>query len=161
MAAAALPAKFLGAATLNFASSNSNLGSWTKGTFQPLVSSSFAVHSGEQIAAWLTLLSVEQLSFNAPTKAAPMAFGIRPSKAPQTIVDTFALHFQGTGETLPQGTYDMEHHALGRFSLFIVPSGGATYSAIISHLESATPIRAPKRLNSKSLAAAPRELESR
>jgi hypothetical protein len=106
------------------------------------------------------LLSVEQPSSQTPTKAAPMARGLRTSKASQPIVDTFALHFHLIGEALPQGTYELEHHSLGSFSLFLVPSGTTTYTAIISHIESVTPIRPPVRLNSKSLAGTPTAPES-
>ena len=155
LAAAALPLKFFGAATLETASANTaNLVSWTKGTFQPLVSSSFAVQSGARTTAWFTLLSVEDMNSKTPTKTAPLAFGLKTLSLPPPTVDTFALHFHGTGEALPQGTYELEHHSLGRFSLFIVPSGTTTYTAIISHIESATPIRAPKRINSKAQAGA-------
>jgi hypothetical protein len=160
LAAAALPLKFFGAGTLESDSANTaKLASWTKGTFQPLVSSSFAVHSGSRTTAWLTLLSVEDMNSKTPTKTAPMAFGLK-TLSTQPTVDTFALHFHGTGEALPQGTYELEHHSLGRFSLFVVPSGTTTYTAIISHIESATPIRAPKRLNSKPQAGAPTAPES-
>jgi hypothetical protein len=159
LAAAALPLKFFGAATLESGSANTaNLASWTKGTFQPLVSSSFAVHSGARTTAWLTLLSVEDMN-STPTERAPVAFGLK-TLSPQPTVDTFVLHFHGTGEVLPQGTYEFEHHSLGRFSLFVVPSGTTTYTAIISHIESATPIRAPKRLNRKAQAGAPTAPES-
>jgi hypothetical protein len=161
LAAAALPLKFFGAATLEIGSANTaNLASWTKGTFQPLVSSSFAVHSGARTTAWLTLLSVEDMNSKAPAKTAPMAFGLKALGLRQPTIDTFALHFHGTGEALPQGTYELEHHSLGRFSLFVVPSGSTTYMAIISHIESATLIQAPKRLNSKAQAGAPTTPES-
>jgi hypothetical protein len=159
LAAAALPLKFFGAATLEIGSANTaNLASWTKGTFQPLVSSSFAVHSGARTTAWLTLLSVEDMNSKAPAKTAPM--GLKALGLRQPTIDTFALHFHGTGEALPQGTYELEHHSLGRFSLFVVPSGSTTYMAIISHIESATLIQAPKRLNSKAQAGAPTTPES-
>jgi uncharacterized protein DUF6916 len=161
LAAAALPLKFFGSATLEFGSAKTaNLASWTKGTFEPLVSSSFAVHSGARTTAWFTLLSVEDMNSKTLAQTAPMAFGLKPSKAPQPAIDTFVLHFHGTGEALPQGTYELEHHALGKFSLFVVPSGTTTYTAIISHIESTTPIQAPKRLNSKAQAGAPTAPES-
>jgi hypothetical protein len=161
LAAAALPLKFFGAATLEIGSTNTaNLASWTKATFQPLVSSSFAVHSGARTAAWFTLLSVEDMNSKTSTETAPMAFDLKALSLPQPTIDTFALHFHGTGEALPQGTYELEHHSLGSFSLFVVPSGATTYAAIISHIETATLIRAPKRLNSKAQAGAPTAPES-
>jgi hypothetical protein len=162
LAAAALPMKFFGAAAvLEFGSSNTaNMATWTKGTFQPLVNSSFAVRSGSATAAWLTLLSVEDMNSKTQVKTAAMAFGLKGPKASPAVIDTFALHFYVIGETLPQGTYELEHRSLGRFSLFVVPSGTSTYTAIISHIESAAPIRAPKRLHSKGLAGAPTVSES-
>jgi len=159
VAAAALPMKFFGAATVELGSANTvNLASWTKATFEPLVSSSFSVRSGAQIAAWFTLLSVQDMNSNTPTQSAAAAFGLKFLRISQPTINTFALHFHGTGESLAQGTYELEHHSLGKFSLFVVPSGTTTYAAIISHIETATPIRAPKRLNSK--ASAPTTPES-
>jgi hypothetical protein len=78
-----------------------------------------------------------------------MAVAPKAEKIPPPTTDTFALHFQGTGETLLQGTYDLEHNSFGKFSLFIVPSGISTYTAIISHIQSAVPIHPPRRINSK------------
>jgi hypothetical protein len=157
LAAAALPMKFFGAAAVpEFGPSNTtNMALWTIRTFQPLVNSSFTVRSGSATAAWLTLLSVEDMNSKTQANTAPMAFGLKGPQASKPAIDTFALHFYLTGETLPQGTYELEHRSLGRFSLFVVPSGTSTYTAIISHIESATPIQAPKRLHSKSLAGAP------
>jgi hypothetical protein len=160
VAAAALPLKFFGAATSFGSANTADLASWTKGTFEPLVSSSFAVHSGALITTWFTLLSVEDMNLKTPRQAAPMAFGLRTLGTRQPAINTFALHFHGTGEKLEQGTYELEHHTLGKFSLFVVPSGTTTYTAVISHIESATPIRAPKRLNSKAQAGAPTAPES-
>jgi hypothetical protein len=161
LAALALPLKFFGAATLEFGSANSaNLASWTKGTFDPLVSSSFAVHSGARTTAWFTLLSVEDMNSKTPIETAPIAFGRKALRTPQPAIDTFALRFHGTGEALQQGTYELEHRSLGRFSLFVVPSGATTYTAIISHVKGAAPVRAPKRLNSKAQTGAPSAPES-
>lgn len=158
LAAAAMPIKFFGAAaTLDLSSSkNANLATATKATFQPLINSSFAVHSGSLTTAWLTLLSVEDMNSKSIASLAPMMFGQKSVMvAPRQATDTFALHFYGTGETLKQGTYELEHHTLGKFSLFVVPSGISAYTAIISHVQSALPIRAPKPLNAKGRASAP------
>jgi|SRR5580704_7579051 hypothetical protein len=161
LAAAALPLKFFGAATSEFGSANTvNLASWTKRTFEPLVSSSFAVHSGAQTTAWFTLLSVEDMNSKTPTTGTTATFGLKTFRTTQPSIDTFALNFHGTGEALQQGTYELEHHSLGRFSLFVVPSGATTYTAIVSHIESAAPIRAPKRLNRKAQTGAPTAPES-
>jgi hypothetical protein len=53
--------------------------------------------------------------------------------------ECFSLTFESRGEhALPQGTYKMEHGALGRFSLLVVPSSPADgitrYEAVINHL---------------------------
>ena len=141
LAAAAFPRKFFGAAaTLDAAS----LLSWTKETFQPLVNSSFAVRTGPLVATWLTLLSVEDMNPKHPSQTAPVGSGTKVPKTPPPVVDTFALHFHGTGEKLQQETYELEHPSLGRFSLFIVPSGATTYTAIISHVESSALRQIPK-----------------
>ena len=47
----------------------------------------------------------------------------------------FALVFRGpAGDVLPQGTYHVEHDALGAFDLFLVPIGadadGVRYEAV-------------------------------
>jgi hypothetical protein len=146
LAAAALPMKFLGAAgaTELGRSSAAGMATWTKATFQPLVNSSFAVNSGPVANAWLTLLSVRDMNASTMTKTSPITLGRTSPQAAATSTDTFALRFYGTGEALPQGTYDLEHPTLGKFSLFIVPAGPSAYTAIISHLESATPIVAPR-----------------
>ena len=53
--------------------------------------------------------------------------------------ECFSLYFRGpASKDLVQGTYRMEHGALGRFSLFLVPgaadSKGVVYEAVINHL---------------------------
>lgn len=160
LAAAALPMKFFGAAgALNLGSSDVDvLASANRGTFLPLVNSSFAVRSGLLTPAWLTLLSVEDMNPKNPIHARPMAFAQRVPKVAPPALDTFALHFYGTGEKLQQGTYELEHHSLGRFSLFLVPSGTPTYIAVISHLLGGAPIAGPKRVNSKGKAGVQAEL---
>lgn len=158
LAAAALPMKFFGAA--NFGSSKAtDLTFSTKETFLPLVNSSFAVRSGSLTTAWLTLLSVEDMNSKTFIQSNPVsASRLKASRTTPASVNTFALHFYGTGEELQQGTYELEHHSLGQFSLFLVPSGKSTYMAIISHIQSVTPIQPPKRINSKVQVAAPAEL---
>ena len=147
LAAAALPIHFFGAASnVSFGSSKAaNLASATKATFQPFVNSSFAVQANSMTTAWLTLLSVEDMNAKAAAPSTSSAFtGLRSPKAAPQVTDTFTLNFQGTGETLKQGTYELEHKTLGNFQLFLVPSGPTTYSATISHLQSALPIQAPR-----------------
>ena len=161
LAAAALPMKFFGAAgALGLGSSDAEiLASANRGTFLPLVNSSFAVRSGLLTPAWLTLLSVEDLNPKTPIHARPMAFGLKASRVAPPTLDTFALNFYGTGEKLQQGTYELEHHSLGRFSLFLVPSGTSTYIAVISHLLGGAPITGPtKRVSPKGKAGVQAEL---
>jgi len=66
-------------------------------------------------------------------------------------LDTFLLQFYAASDPLPQGTYNLQHPILGSFPLFIVPSGGSTYTAVINRLKTplppaySIPQRAPKR----------------
>jgi hypothetical protein len=122
------------------------------------VSSSFGVRLGSLTTAWLTLLSVEDMNQKTPALGAPASFGLNSLKSRPPVVDTFALHFHGTGEALPQGTYELEHHTLGTFSLFIVPSGATTYAAVISHILNAPTIPGPRPVKSKPQAGAAAEL---
>jgi len=162
LASAALPMNFFGAATSNVGSSKTaNLAALNKESFLPLVNSSFRVHSGSLTRAWFTLLSVQDMNPGAPGRATSAAVLPRKPKSPVPPLDTFALHFYGTGESLPQGTYEFEHPSFGRFSMFVVPSGKTTYAAIISHLLNAGPILAPRPVHSKVQGGIPARLESR
>jgi hypothetical protein len=140
LAAVALPKKFVSEKLFSSSgrSETARLSSFSMQTFLPLVNSSFAVHSGSTTSTWLTLLSVEDMTPKTPTGFPAMAVLPKPSRTPQPSLNTFALHFLGTGENLSQDTYELEHAALGRFLLFIVPSnsgtGRETYTAIFNHL---------------------------
>ncbi len=153
--AAALPSKIFGAGLLaSFGKAGkTKLSSFTMQTFLPLVNSSFPVDTGSTTTTWLTLLSVEDTTQAPATNLVSMAVP-PPPQAPPPKLDSFALHFLGTGNTLAQGTYEVEHPALGRFPaqgtyevehpalgrfpLFIVPSasgsGRETYTAIFNHI---------------------------
>lgn len=152
LATAALPTTFFGATIgSTFGSSKeANLASLTKSDFQPLVNSSFAVRSGATTTAWLTLLSVEDMSAQKPTPKASGETSPKPSVTPAAKLDTFALHFQGTGESLTQGTYELEHHSLGELSLFVVPSGASTNVAVISHLVGGVTMQPPQPVKALS-----------
>ena len=155
LAAAALPMKFFAASVPEAGVSNTpNMTSWTKNTFQPLVSSSFRVHTGQLANTWLTLLSVQDMNAKTPAASGAAGFALSLLKTRPAVLDTFALHFQGTGEALPQGTYELEHHTLGKFSLFIVPSGATTYTAVISHLLNGGALAGPRPIKSKPQAGA-------
>jgi hypothetical protein len=149
LAAAAIPTELLAGKLLSAAGlpGGAGLPFSSAQTFLPLVNSSFAVHSASTISAWLTLLSVEDMTPKASAQIAPAAVSNRLLRAPQPKLNTFALHFLGNGEALPQGTYTVEHPALGKFSMFIVPSGlGAgqqTYTAVFNLLNTPLVIGRP------------------
>jgi hypothetical protein len=87
----------------------------------------------------MTLISVVDMSPQRPNYGPPLI--VPPSvkfPAPPAL-DTFALGFSSSETSLPQGTYVVENASLGRLSLFIVPSGNSTYTAIISRFADAQP----------------------
>lgn len=129
IAVTAFPMKFWGAIH-NPSGKRANLASLDIANFQPLVNSSFAVGPEASPIAWFRLLSVEAMN----ARTTPSVTRLR--RAPTVSVQTFALHFQATGEKLEQGTYDFDHPVLGRFAMFVVPSGPDTFVAIISHMSS-------------------------
>jgi hypothetical protein len=162
LALAAMPINFFGAvASSIFSSQAAKLALLTRETFLPLVNSKFAVRSGMLTTAWLTLLSVEDMNQKAPAVAIPMAVPPKTARTAPPQIDTFALHFDLVGETLRQGTYELEHDALGRFPLFIVPSGTAKYVAVISRIKGSAgaPAPRPARLKAQpSVRATPENL---
>ncbi len=120
-----------------------NLLTLSKRDFTGLINGSFAVHQGTG-TTWLTLLSVDDMSPKRPTYGPPLV--IPPSmKLPvHPGLETFALRFSSTGNSLPQDTYLIENNFLGRLSMFLVPSGPSMYTAIISRFADA-----PQRLNAR------------
>ena len=80
--------------------------------------------------------------------------------------ESFVLHFRGGDVQLPQDTYTVEHSALGKFRLFLVPNGpdenGAQrYVATINRLAyTAKPIAAPKAMPRKSVPTSTPKTES-
>jgi hypothetical protein len=122
--AAALPLQsFAAAEATAFGSSKTlNLGAATMQSFQPWLNSTFTVQGGPDPNIFLTLLSAREMN------------SVSASQPNSQAVDTFALHFGGTGNALEQGTYELQHHALGSFQLFLVPLGSTKYVAVISHL---------------------------
>jgi hypothetical protein len=116
-------------------------------SFRALINSSFAVRSGDQVRSWLTLLSIEDMSPKAPDYQPPMAVAAPKGAAP--TVEAFALHFVGSGDPLSQATYALEHRALGRFDLFVVPAGADRYTAVFSRLTSPGPTPPAKRVSEK------------
>jgi|SRR5579864_833930 len=155
VAASLLPTRLLAASgTTNNNGQSLSLDTLSKADFLHSVNSSFAVRSSN---VWLRLLSVEE---STPKNSDTMALMPRPPKTPAPQVASFALHFQGTGEALTQGTYELEHHSLGKFSLFLVPSGKTTYMAVINHFVNFVPTSYPRAIRSKAQAATAAERES-
>lgn len=92
--------------------------------FEPFVNTVVRVKKSESRTIELELIEVKQLNHEVNDKRG--FYG-----------ESFSLLFQNAGKTkLPQGTYEIEHDALGRFSLFLVPTGlrGIRYEAIINHV---------------------------
>lgn len=87
---------------------------YTKSTFASHVNSIFRLHSGYSTVD-VTLVRVEDLAPNAP-KASDGR-------------ETFSLLFVGERVALGQGTYRVEHHSLGSFTLFLVPGGPDKHGA--------------------------------
>src|SRR5215475_6573191 len=133
LVSAALPAKILAAAG-STSSKVADLNSLTRANFLPFVSSSFAVTSSSLPTTWFTLLSVQDMNPKSTQPTTAMAVMPKKPKTPAPQTDTYALHFHSTSDQLPQGTYQFEHAVLGKFSLFIVPSGVSTYIAVVNHL---------------------------
>jgi hypothetical protein len=114
---------------------NDPLSYYTKSAFSSYLNSIFLLRAGLLGAIEVTLTQVED---TAPG-----------SGASQAGQECFSLLFQnGRGAALPQGTYTVEHAALGSFALFLVPGGhekgGQSYVAIVNRLA-----------NSPALIAAP------
>ncbi len=96
----------------------------TRDSFTPLLRSGFVANSGSTKPTWLTLIAVDDASTPASANS--------PAGVPKT--DAFTLQFQAVGAPLKQGTHQLEHASLGRFALFLVPSGSSAYTATVNHL---------------------------
>lgn len=93
---------------------------YNKSTFAPYVNSEFHVHLSSSKALAITLVGIEDFS-NSQEK---LVVGD----------ESFTLEFNGpSGRAFKQQTYEVEHAALGRFSLFIVPVGMPTSKGDISY----------------------------
>ena len=90
------------------------LGSYSKSAFSSYLNSIFRLYSGYSTVD-VTLVRVEDL--------APVAKGTSAGG------ECFSLVFVGGSAALPQGTYGVEHPALGSFQLFLVPGGADKYGA--------------------------------
>ena len=96
---------------------------FTKATFLPYVNTVFRIYPDSSKVLKTTLVSVGDIGPVPDQKAAGR--------------ECFVLKFRGT-EPLRQHTYRIEHEALGRFDLFLVPAGknkkGVYYQAVINRL---------------------------
>lgn len=99
--------------------------SLSKATFAPYVNTVFRIYPDTSKILKTTLVSVGDI-------------GPVPDKN-SAGRECFVLKFRGT-EPLPQNTYRVEHDVLGRFDLFLVPTGknkkGRYYHAVINRLNS-------------------------
>ena len=97
------------------------LGAVSLETFSPYVGEQFAIDTGSDTELGVTLVEASALASQAsPTGRLP-----------------FSLLFEGPSEPiLPQRIYPLDHPALGRLELFLVPlqpeSGQARYQAIFT-----------------------------
>jgi hypothetical protein len=94
---------------------------YNKSTFTSYVNSEFRVHLNSSKAVAITLVGIEDFSNSQETLRA-------------VGDECFKLQFNGpSGKAFGQRTYEVEHAALGRFSLFIVPVGMRTGKGDISY----------------------------
>ncbi len=117
-----------------------NLSRMTAETFKPWVGSVFDVYSDSSGSALVILDEVQDPpAFSKPGKGS----GAAKKTALQALSDSktkvFALRFKSlSGDPLSQGTYVFRNGALGRFALFVVPSGDGAdpmyYTALVNRL---------------------------
>jgi hypothetical protein len=96
----------------------------TEETFKPYVGESFAVSQGNRRVGSLNLHSVTPAPAQPPASKLPMVGKMPPSS--EQAINSFSLHFRGSGTPLPQGTYTFKNGSLGSVSLFIVPGDETT-----------------------------------
>jgi hypothetical protein len=94
---------------------------YNKSTFTPYLNSEFCVHLNSSKAVAITLVGIEDFS--------------NPHEILRAAGDEcFTLQFNGSSRrAFGQQTYEVDHAALGRFSLFIVPVGMPTSKREISY----------------------------
>jgi hypothetical protein len=105
---------------------------FTPDTFAPYINSTFRLSRGKAATFNATLVAVTDLSAQAQANA-------QDFKATATQGRCFSLTFRaGERDKVPQGAFTIDHAALGRFVLFVVPgapaAAGAQYEAVINHL---------------------------
>lgn len=115
---------------------HSQLSYYTKAAFSAYLNSTFLVQAVARGTIEVTLTQVRDTA--------------SPGVASQAGQECFSLLFQSSNSSaLRQGTYGIEHAALGSFALFLVPggpdaNGGQSYLAVVNRL-----------VNSPALLAAP------
>jgi hypothetical protein len=113
-------------------------------TFQSLAGESFTVSSGGRVLGSVTLISVTGFKLPAalPNKPRVMVVGRLPLTTTQ-LLSGFSVRFQGSGATLPQGTYTLANNSIGSLPLLLVPSGPGsspnTYTAVFNLLMTTGP----------------------
>lgn len=100
---------------------NTSLDYYTKATFQSYLNSDFRIYSNGHSKTWMRLVLVEDF----------------PTRELRARDECFRLLFSAPAETaLPQGTYQVDHAALGTFALFVVPGqlvdGKRHYEAVFN-----------------------------
>jgi hypothetical protein len=109
-------------------SMNDPLTFFTKSTFAAQLNSKFRLRSENSSSVVVTLVAVNDLAPAPARLKAPLVGG----------QECFSLIF--SGKRLPQGTYTVEHGALGTFKLMLVPAGKqgsvAQMEAVINRLYS-------------------------
>ena len=123
LVAAAAPVKVFG---LSFDAGDDPFLALSSDTFAMYLGTRFVTSGPSGNPASLVLSAVQRIPAANPDQSTPR-------------VETFALKFYGVGELLPQDTYTFEHESLRRLSLFVVPSGTGTYTAIINRLKDPLP----------------------
>jgi hypothetical protein len=107
--------------------------------FEGQVGSSFEFTSEAGLSpGWLQLAGVGDLPKLVPVNPASMAVPPPKTKGPTANTSGFVLSFsRGPAAGLAQGTYTVQNQALGKFSLFIVPTGpgSQSYTAVFNQLK--------------------------
>lgn len=108
-------------------------------SFKPWIGSRFGLVDYSN--AHLVLTSVNEQLHSAPVATTPRAGQPAASKQPMYTLG-FSLRFQinGLSHPLKQDTYLLSHNGLGRFPLFLVPSGKSALSTCSAQF-SAPPAR--------------------
>ena len=115
----------------------------TRESITPYLKSTWTVRSEAGKHTYLTLTAVKDIAAPQVDQQQTATTAPGNSSVSVTVTDTFVLQFQAIGDTLSQGTYEMEHSKLGVFSLFITPAESPVYIAVISHIVSGNTIAAP------------------